>query len=245
MRGTTSQPIDQLTIDWRAISRGSESIRALELLAAKEPEVAATHALDLEELVGLLRGTIGDPSATWAPRVLQAMLRAQSVHPLISRAILQALVPGLVTVARRLSWGSGGDWIDGGTFFSDLITTAWEVITEWRGEDRPYALLDLLSAVRCRMRRQILSRRSAREIAVGPELERRLGVRASGGISDLEVLARTIEDLAGNQLDPTDAAVLYGNRVLGLSMTELARMTGRSRRFLADRRRRAEEQFCA
>jgi hypothetical protein len=28
-------------------------------------------------------------------------------------------------------------------------------------------------------------------------------------------------------------------------MTELAQMTGRSRRFLADRRKRAEEQFCA
>jgi hypothetical protein len=173
------------------------------------------------------------------------MLRTQSVDPLIPRAILQALLPGLVTVARRLSWGSGGEWIDGGTFFSDLITTTWEVITEWRGEDRPYALLDLLSAVRCRMRRQIVGRRSTREIAVGPDLDRRLGVRASAEISDLEVLAQAIEDLDGNQLDPTDAAVLYGNRVLGLSMTELAKMTGRSRRFLTDRRRRAEEQFCA
>jgi hypothetical protein len=95
------------------------------------------------------------------------------------------------------------------------------------------------------MRRQIVGRRSTREVAVGPDLDRRLGVRASAEISDLEVLAQAIEDLDGNQLDPTDAAVLYGNRVLGLSMTELAKMTGRSRRFLTDRRRRAEEQFCA
>ena len=245
MRGPSSRPIDQLTLDWKAVSRGFESKQAFALLAAREPDVAATPAADLEDLVGLLRGAIGDPHGSWAPRVLQGMLRSQAVHPLISRAILQALVPGLVTVARRLSWGSGGDWVDGGTFFSDLITTAWEVITDWCGEDRPYALLDLLSAVRCRMRRQILSRRSAREIAVGPELDRRLGVRTSTETSDLEVLAQTLEDLAGNQLDPTDAAVLYGNRVLGLSMTELAKMTGRSRRFLADRRRRAEEQFCA
>jgi len=245
MRGTFSRPIDQLTLDWRAVCRGSESKRALDLLADKEPDVASTRAEDLEELVSLLRGAIGDPRGDWAPRVLQAMLRTQSVHPLIPRAILQALLPGLVTVARRLSWGSGGDWIDGGTFFSDLITTTWEVITEWCGEDRPYALLDLLSAVRCRMRRQIVSRRSAREIAVGPELDRRLGIRKSSEISDLEILAQAIEDLHGNELDPTDAAVLYGNRVLGLSMTELAKMTGRSRRFLADRRRRAEEQFCA
>jgi hypothetical protein len=245
MRGTSSRPIDQLTLDWRAVSRGCESKHALSLLAAKEPAVASTGAEDLGELVALLRDAIGDPRGDWAPRVLQAMLRTQSVDPLIPRAILQALLPGLVTVARRLSWGSGGEWIDGGTFFSDLITTTWEVITEWRGEDRPYALLDLLSAVRCRMRRQIVGRRSTREVAVGPDLDRRLGVRASAEISDLEVLAQAIEDLDGNQLDPTDAAVLYGNRVLGLSMTELAKMTGRSRRFLTDRRRRAEEQFCA
>jgi hypothetical protein len=245
MRGTSSRPIDQLTQDWRAVSRGAESRNALQVLARREPEVAATNAPDLEELVALLRGAIGDPRGGWAPRVIQAMLRNQSVHPLIPRAILQALLPGLVTVARRLSWGSGGDWIDGGTFFSDLITTAWEVITEWDGEDRPYALLDLLSAIRCRMRRQILTRRSSREIAVGPDLDRRLQVATSTQVSDLEVLAQAIEDLAGNQLNSTDAAVLYGTRVLGLTMTELAQMTGRSRRFLADRRKRAEEQFCA
>ena len=231
-------------MDWTAVSRGVESKHALNSLAAIEPDVAATGAEDLGELVALLRGTIGDPRGDWAPSVLQAMLRTQSVHPLIPRAILQALLPGLVTVARRLSWGSGGDWTDGGTFFSDLITTSWEVITDWRGEDRTYALLDLLSAVRCRMRRQILSRRSTREIAVGAELDLRLGVRAAPELTDLEVLAHAIEDLDGNQLDSTDAAVLYGNRVLGLSMTEIAKMTGRSRRFLADRRRRAEQEFC-
>jgi hypothetical protein len=231
-------------MDWKAVSGGVESKHALHSLAAVEPDVAATGAEDLGELVALLRGTIGDPHGSWAPSVLQAMLRTQSVHPLIPRAILQALLPGLVTIARRLSWGSGGDWTDGGTFFSDLITTSWEVITDWRGEDRPYALLDLLSAVRCRMRRQILNRRSTREIAVGPEIDLSLGLRASPELTDLEVLARAIEDLDGNQLNSTDAAVLYGNRVLGLSMSELARMTGRSRRFLADRRRRAEQQFC-
>jgi hypothetical protein len=245
MRRTSARPIDQLTLDWRAISRGSDSKRALELLAAEEPDVAATKAADLYELVALLRDAIGDPHGAWAPGVIQAMVRSQAVHRMIPRAILQALLPGLVTVARRLSWGAGGDWVDGGTFFTDLTTTAWEVVTEWAGQDRPYALLDLLSAIRCRMRRQIVSRRTDKEIAASPDLERRLGTKMCTGLSDLEILAQAIEDLTGNQLDPTDAAVLYGNRVLGLSMTELARLTGRSRRFLADRRRRAEEQFCA
>ncbi len=238
------QPIDQLTKDWLAVSRGSEAVSALRLLSSREPAVAATRSHDLHELVEKLRGTIGAREGDWAPRVLQAMLRSGSIHPLIPRSILQALLPGLITVARRLSWGSGGDWSDGGTFFSDLITTAWEVINEWCGEDRPYALLDLLSAVRCRMRRQILTG-AGRDRPIGPEIERRLTSKASSEQSDLEVLAHAIQELSGSQIDRTGAAVLYGSRVLGLTMAEMARMTGRSRRFLADRRRRAETQLCA
>jgi hypothetical protein len=239
------QPIDQLTIDWQAIGRGAESERVLRLLASQECAVASTGACDLHELVAKLRGAIGDQGGTWAPRVLQAMLRSGSLHPLIPRSILQAILPGLVTVARRLSWGSGGEWSDGGTFFSDLLTTAWEVINEWSGDDRPYALLDLLSAVRCRMRRQMVNGRAAKERPLGSDLDRQLTMSTYSGLSDLEVLANAIQDLSGSQLDPTDAAVLYGYRVLGLSMTEMARMTGRSRRFLADRKKRAEHQLCA
>jgi hypothetical protein len=232
-------------MDWMAIGKGKDSREALTQLANQEPIVSSTNAVDLQELVELLRGTIGDPAGTWASRVFQAMLRAQSVHPLIPRAILQALLPGLIAVARRLSWGSGGDWTDGGAFFSDLIAMTWEVITAWSGQDRPYALLDLLSAIRCRMRRQILNPQAGRELALGPDIDRVLQTKGSLELSDLELLARTIQDLAGNELDATDAAILYGHRVLGLSMTELSKLTGRSRRFLSDRRRRAEELFCA
>ncbi len=78
---------------------------------------------------------------------------------MIPRALLQALVPGLLSVAKRLSWGRGGDWESGGPFFSDLVTTAWEVIADWAGQDRPYAALDLLSAIRCRSRRQLVAHR--------------------------------------------------------------------------------------
>jgi len=244
MRHDWIRPIDQLNCDWRAVARSQSSRFAYELLAAREPNVALTGAGDLEALVGQLRGAIGDSGATWAPQVVQAMVRSQAVHPLVARAILQALLPGLVTVARRLGWGVGGDWVDGGAFFADLMTTAWEVITEWSGQDRSYALPDLLSAIRCRMRRQVLGRRSRREIPTGSDLDHKLVQTISNGLSDLEILAKTIEDLDGNELDRTDAAVLYGSRVLGLSMTEMAQLTGRSRRFLADRRRRAETQLC-
>lgn len=245
MLASSLRPIDQLTAEWSAISRGKQSKSALDRLLEKEPIVASTGATDLGQLVSLLREAIGRPDQIWAPRVVQAMVRSQNVDPLVSRAILQALLPGLVTVARRLSWGSGGDWVDGRGFFSDLLTTTWEVITDWSGQDRPYALLDILSAARCRMRRQILSRRSVREVAAGADLEHHFGTKSAPEMSGLELLARTLEDLSGNEIESTGAAILYGNRVLGLSMTELAKITGRSRRYLADQRRRAEQQICA
>lgn len=84
-----------------------------------------------------------------------------------------------------------------------------------------------------------------REVAAGEDLDRHFGSRAAPEMSDLELLARTLDDLSGTELEPAGAAVLYGNKVLGLTMTELAKITGRSRRFLSEQRRRAEERVFA
>jgi hypothetical protein len=240
MRNEGRGPIDQLATDWLASSRGSASREAYVLLASRESVVAEAGVADLHELVRKLRQAIGDSKGTWAPSVIQAMLRSQWVHPLVSRAVLQALLPGLVTIARRLSWGSGGNWTDGAAFFDDLTTVAWEVITEWSGQSRAYALLDLLSAIRCRMRRQLLNRRNRREVSIGVELESYLSHPIASEGTDLELLAQEIDKATGTELEEIDAAVLYGVRVLGLTMTELAKLTGRSRRYLTDRRARAE-----
>src|SRR5271166_823176 len=246
MRRVALRPIDQMTADWVSTSRSRPSRQALTLLAEAEPEVAALGVDDLGGLVDALRvaGPAGDRER--AARVFRAMLRSQSVHPLVPRAILQALLPGLVTVARRLSWGAGGEWDDGGAFFADLVATAWEVIVAWSGDDRSYAVLDLLSAIRCRVRRQAARHRSAgdRE-SLGLDPESGATATSTSGTTDLEDLARTIDSLAGHGLDPSDAAVLYGNCVLGLTTTELSRMTGRSRRHLDGRRRRAAQELCA
>ncbi|HUZ09718.1 MAG TPA: hypothetical protein VMU76_06070 [Acidimicrobiales bacterium] len=240
------RPIDQLTAEWEGVSRGPESRRAVALLGVAEPAIGALGVHDLGELVSALRRASGAADRVDAARVVQAMLRSQSVHPLVPRTILQAVVPGLVSVARRLAWGSGGDWDDGGTFFADLIATTWEIIVAWSGQDRDYAVLDLLSAVRCRLRRQLLQQRSAQDqLELGLDADDAVLGRPGHDTSDLDLLASTIDDLTGRGLDRSDAAVLYGTRVLGLSICELAQLTGRSRRHLAQRRQRAERQLCA
>ena len=43
------------------------------------------------------------------------------------RMLVQALLPGLVTVAGKLRWGPGGDWQDGEEFFGELLSTTWLV----------------------------------------------------------------------------------------------------------------------
>jgi hypothetical protein len=250
------RPMDQLCRDWEACSHGAASRHALHKLAAAEPLVATTAdragALDLGDLVGALRrnahrgrATSDGSGADQPSAVLQAMLRSQHVDPLVPRAILQALVPGLVGVARRLSWGAGGEWQDGAAFFGDLVTTAWEVITEWSGEDRDYAVLDVLSAVRCRLRRQLLRHRSRLD-RMGAGTEHRVATACDWqGGTGLDDLARALDDVTGRGLEVSDASVLYAHRVLGYTMTELSKLTGRSRRYLGDRRDRAVQALTA
>lgn len=243
------RPMDQLSRDWDADCRSGESKEALRLLASAEPEVAAVGARDLGELVRSLRAGAGPGQPTVArarsAAVLRAMLRSQGVHPLVPRAVLQAMLPGLVGVARRLAWGAGGEWADGGAFFVDVITTAWEVIVEWAGDDREYAVLDVLSAVRCRLRRQLLRHRALAVRAAPTSVDSSSASPWRQGGSDLDELAKAIEDATGTGLDGTDASVLYAHRVLGYSLTELSRLTGRSRRYLSERRDRAVRALIA
>ncbi len=242
MRDNSLRPIDQMTAEWRVKSRSPESREALARLAAAEPAVASLGVADLGELVEHLRGCETEADRRRAACVIQAMLRSQAVHPLVARAVLQAIVPGLVAVARRLRWGSGGDWDGAGSFMADAVATAWEVIVEWSGHDRDYAVLDLLSAIRCRLRRQTVRQRAGRErTALGLDLDLLPATRSVGSTGPDE-LVRAIEQM-GADLDPLDAALLYANRVLGLTVTELARMTGRSRRSVAGRRDRAVEEL--
>jgi hypothetical protein len=73
-------------------------------------------------------------------------------------------------------------------------------------------------------------------MAFGLDLDHVPGVN-SPNTTGADELVRAIEHM-GDKLDPLDAALLYANRVLGLTVTELARMSGRTRRSVAGRRDR-------
>ena len=120
--------------------------------------------------------------------------------------------------------GAGRGWRDGEEFFGELLSTTWLVLQEWSGQDRPYAILDLLSAIRCRVRRQLFRSKDLEGRTV--PLSRHDRPRGPRPETDLEELARMLIDLRREGMRPDEVQVLYAHHVLGYSIAELAALTG-------------------
>ena len=242
LRGMTppqNQQLDHLRSEWAGISRTRASRTATALLATAHPSIMRLSPRDLGEVVTLLEPG-SRLSQVERAHLAACLLVSAPEHPLVARALLQTLLPGLVGVARRLRWGAGtGD--DPSTFLADLITVLYEVIVEWGGQDRPYAAPDLLNAARCRMRRRMeaiddrtvvgLSRPDGSEIEPTPSFD-------GDPTEDLEAqIAILCEG------DPIAAAGLLGRAVLGFSYKEISEITGHSPRLLAERSRVAARRI--
>jgi hypothetical protein len=246
-------PITQLVSEWQAIGRSRAAVDALHAVAERDPVIGVlVHGADGRppactspiELVEHMRGANDRARREEAAGIVRALLREEAVHPLVSRTLVQALLPGLLMVAKRLQWGTGGEWSDGEEFFGELLSTTWVTIDSWSGQDRPYAVLDLLSAIRCRLRRQLLRTKEQR-LRQRPftfDITARLEVRPE---TDLEELSRLLIDLHGRGMQTDEAQVLYAHHVLGYSISELALVTGRERRSLYARRDRGQRRLCA
>jgi DNA-directed RNA polymerase specialized sigma24 family protein len=263
MPTTTSKPrvalIDQLAAEWAALGRSSSAVDALEAVASRDP-VLSRLVLGSGtsppsgpapcptpcDVIEFMRRARGRSQREEAAHLIRVLLREAGSDPFFCRMLVQALVPGLVTVAGKLQWGRGGDWRDGEEFFGELLSTTWVVLQEWSGQDRPYAVLDLLSAIRCRLRRQLLRSKDdiVRSTPVGSEPEE-LGCPAARPETDLEELARILIALDREGMRRDEVQVLYAHHVLGYSMAELATMTGRDRRALYTRRDRGQRRLCA
>jgi hypothetical protein len=247
--------IDQMAAEWKSLGRSQAGVRALRDIAGRDPGLSLL-VLGTEQgppscptpydLVEHLRRATGRAQREEAARLVRVLLLEAGADPFICRMLVQALVPGLVAVAGKLRWGRGGEWRDGEEFFGELLSTTWQVLQEWSGQDRPYAVLDLLSAIRCRLRRQLFRWKARDEQAqsLTPELTE-LGSLSSRWETDLEELTRILIDLHGEGMRPDEVQVLYAHHVLGYSMAELSAMTGRDRRSLYARRDRGQRRLCA
>jgi len=259
MSTTTSKQrvalVDQMAAEWEALARTPAAVRSLRNVALRDAGLARLIVGTADDpppcptpgdLVEHMRRATGRKQREEAAQLVRVMLREADVDPFICRMLVQALVPGLITVAGRLRWGQGGEWQDREEFFGELVSTSWVVVQEWSGQDRPYAVLDLLSAIRCRLRRQLFRSKELGDRSVPlsgdlPDPE----PRHARPETDLEELARILIDLHQEGMRPDEVQVLYAHHVLGYSMAELAALTGRDRRALYARRDRGQRRLCA
>jgi hypothetical protein len=247
-------PIDQLVGEWQTLGRSDRATQALHLLARRDRALLElVHGGDSGDrpscptafdLIEHMRAAKGSSARAEAAGLIRVMLRESEVDPLVTRFLLQALIPGMVSVASRLRWGQGGAWEDGSEFFAELLATTWVVLTEWSGQDRQYAVLDLLSAIRCRLRRQLFRGKDLQQLSapLTPDVESTMTGPAE---TDLEQLARGLIGLHGEGMRSEDVEVLYAHHVLGYSIAELAAVTGRDRRTLYARRDRGQRRILA
>lgn len=246
--------IDQMTVEWQSIGRTALAVTALREVADRDPGLgrlvfgeadgAPARCPTPYDLVTHMRRATGRVEREEAARLVRVLLREAGADPFIPRLLVQALLPGLISVAGKLQWGRGGDWQDGEEFFCELLATTWCVIEEWAGQDRAYAVRDLLSAIRCRVRRQLFRAKDMSAFVVGVDPE---GVPDRGATAEtvLDELARAVIDEHGQGMPLDEAQVLYGHSVLGYSIAELAVLIGRDRRGLYTRRARARQRLCA
>jgi hypothetical protein len=232
-----SPTIRQLRSEWRAIGASRISRTACRRLAGREPVIARLDVDDLAELVSALSLSSAALSRNEAAAVIAATLHGATVDPLIPRAIIQALIPGLLGLAGRMD-ATAPPWNDLDAFYGDAVSCLFEQSTTWAGTRRPYAAGDLLSGVRTKLRTLQISeaRHGSRRLDTSAALE---ALPGSIGPSGEELLAASILEAAGDGLAGSDAAVLYATRVLGLPLIEVAELTGVSVRRLGRQRSHA------
>jgi hypothetical protein len=245
--------IDRLAAEWQSVGRTRAAVRALESVARRDPGLSRLVLGTPTEpprcptplaLVEHMRRARGREQRDEAARLVRVLLRESDGDPFVGRLLVQALVPGLVTLAGKLQWGRGGEWRDGSEFFGDVLATTWIVLQEWSGQDRPYAVLDLLSAIRCRLRRQLFRVKDQGGHTV-PLTDEHFAARSGRTETDLERLARQLIELRREGMCNEEVQVLYAQHVLGFSIAELAAVTGRDRRVLYGRRDRGLRRICA
>jgi hypothetical protein len=101
----------------------------------------------------------GGRSVLERAEIVKALLE-ESCNPAIHRALLQTLLPGIVSVCRQLRFGEG-IIADPSETLTMALGLASELLSDWAGQSRQYAAPDIVSALRGRLRRQLLKEKAA------------------------------------------------------------------------------------
>ena len=150
--------LGQLRDDWRWRGRSEAAQRSCAALRERHPDIGLEGLRDQGDVVASLdRG--GGRTVLERARIVQALL-VEADDPELRRALLQTLLPGVVSVCRQLRFGQG-IVTEAHETVGMAVSLLEELLRDWAGQSRPYAAPDLLSALRGRLRRWLLKEKEA------------------------------------------------------------------------------------
>jgi len=156
---TTPDLLSSLRADWRRYGAGPAARASARAFARRHASLDLDFVEDLVDVVALLESR-GPRKVLERARLVQALLE-DARDPLIHRALVQTLLPGVVSVCRQLRFGDG-IVDDPSETLAIAVTLVGELTSDWAGQSRPYAAPDLLSALRGRLRRYLLKEKETR-----------------------------------------------------------------------------------
>jgi DNA-directed RNA polymerase specialized sigma24 family protein len=213
--------------EWDGIATGPLARRTVIRWANAHQALAGL--VDLDDVLAARR------QAGRADPILRALVTMAADDDLAARTLLQALLPGLVHLART----AGNDDHDA---VEELISLAWERIRTYpvgrEGSVAGNVLLDVKK--RYRAHRRIEAPGEWAEMATDPP--------SSSWTPEDEVIAHSVfEQLRDAELDghvmPRAAAMIVRTRVHGETLVELAREQGTTAAAIGQRRWRAERRL--
>jgi len=150
--------LTSMRYEWRHTGRTPGARRSLAVLQERHPDIGVDGLDDLCGVVTILEAR-GGRTVIERARIVQALLE-ECGDPELHRALLQTLLPGIVSVCRQLRFGDG-IVRDPSETVSMALGFASELLTDWAGQSRTYAAPDLLSALRGRLRRWLMKEKAA------------------------------------------------------------------------------------
>lgn len=203
--------LGQMRYEWLHVGHSSRAQTAMTTLAERHPDLDLGALCDLRDVVTLLE-VRGGRNVLERAKIVRALLE-EANDPEIHRALLQTLIPGIVSVCRQLRFGDG-IVEDPSETVGVALGLASELLTDWAGQSRQYAAPDILSALRGRLRRWLLKEKAARRAISHFDQRDEPAVEAS------PLLAR-LHSFRGSQYDRI-ARLTYARVYEGLSLREVA-----------------------
>ncbi len=216
--------LGQMRYEWLHAGHSSRARSAMATLAERHQDLDLGALCDLYDVVALLE-TRGGRNVLERAEIVRALLE-EARDPEIHRALLQTLIPGIVSVCRQLRFGDG-IVEDPSETVGVAIGLASELLTDWAGQSRQYAAPDILSALRGRLRRWLLKEKAARRVISNFDQHDEPALEAS------PLLAR-LHSFRGSQYDRI-ARLTYARVYEGRSLARSRRRGSFRPRDLAER----------